>query len=59
MYKIKETSLDWALKHLTKYYDSDFFPRSFEFKALSHNWGIVKKHISDIDLEKHVPKSPV
>jgi len=57
--KINETSLEWALIHLTKYYDSDFFPKLFEFDAIKHDWGNVKKHLLDIDLTKYAPKSPL
>lgn len=59
MYRIDETSLEWALKHLINYSDSDFFPKLFEFKAISHNWSAVKKHILNINLEEYTPQNPV
>jgi hypothetical protein len=59
MLKLKENYLEWALKHLRKYSDSDFYPRIFEFAAISHNWQQVKEFILSLDLDKYCPKSPV
>lgn len=59
MTTIQESSLEWALLHLTRYYDSDFFPRLFEFDAIKNDWTNVKNHILTIDLEKHAPTSPL
>lgn len=59
MYKLRETSIEWSLKHLLHYYDSDFFPKLFEFKALSHNWISVKGYLSNLDLETYIPSSPI
>lgn len=58
MSSVKEISLEWALKHLTRYYDSDFFPKSFEFEAISANWDNVKSYILNLDLSEYNPKSP-
>lgn len=58
MYKVNEESLDWALKHILAFYDSDFFPKLFEFEAISHNWNNVKKHIFEMNLEEYHPKTP-
>lgn len=56
--KLKETSVEWALKHLKRFYDSDFYPKSFEFEAFSHHWSAVKPHILSLELEDYVPKTP-
>ncbi|GAH94399.1 unnamed protein product, partial [marine sediment metagenome] len=45
MITVKENHLEWALKHLQKYSHSDFYPKIFEFQAISHNWQQVKNHI--------------
>lgn len=58
MRKIKETSLEWALKHVRKFYDSDFYPRLFEFDAIQHNWKKVKEELLNIDLDKYAPQTP-
>jgi hypothetical protein len=46
---ITEDHLDFALAHVTSYYDTDFFPRADEFFAICHNWTEVKKHILESD----------
>lgn len=35
---LTDESLDFARRHLTKFYDSDFFPKPFEFDAIWHKW---------------------
>ncbi|MEW6599346.1 MAG: RNA-directed DNA polymerase [Nitrospirota bacterium] len=59
MISVEENALEWALKHLKRYYDSDFYPKSFEYDAISHNWPLVKKHILSLDLLNYIPKSPL
>jgi len=59
MYNIKENCLEWSLNHLKKYYDSDFYPKLFEFKAIAHNWDNVKNYILSLDIENYIPSSPV
>lgn len=59
MTSLKENHLEWALKHVMRYYSSDFYPRLFEFYAILHNWQNVKNHILAIDLDKYSPKSPL
>lgn len=58
MTSLKENALEWAFKHLTRYYDSDFYPKSFEFEAIACNWASVKGYIISLDLKKYTPKSP-
>ncbi|NQS89594.1 hypothetical protein HQ584_07395 [Patescibacteria group bacterium] len=57
MVTVKEQHLEWALKHLLKYSHSDFFPRMFEYSAISHNWPQVRKYILSQDLNDYVPKT--
>jgi len=58
MYNIKENCLEWSLNHLKKYYDSDFYPRLFEFRAIAHNWNNVKNFILSLNIEDYTPSSP-
>ena len=51
MFHLKENNLEWSLKHFLNFYDSDFFPRLFEFRAIAHNWEKVKKYLLSINLE--------
>lgn len=50
MSKLTEESLEFAKEHISKYYDSDFFPKPVEFDAIWYNWDEVKKHL----LSKHI-----
>ncbi len=59
MYKIQETSLEWALLHVSNYYDSDFFPRLFEFEAIKRDWTNIKIYLSSLDLDSYAPKNPI
>jgi len=38
MVKITDASLDWALKHIESYGDTNIFPVPFEFEAIRHVW---------------------
>ena len=59
MSNVKENSLEWSLKHLSRYSHSDFFTKIAEFKAIAHIWKVVKSYCLSIDLEHYVPKSPM
>ena len=59
MQNIQETSLEWAILHVTNYYDSDFFPRLFEFEAIKRNWPNVKSYLLSLNLDKYAPNNPV
>ncbi len=54
---INADSLDFALRHITTYYDTDFFPRAEEFLAIGHSWDEVKNHILESDLD-HILSAP-
>ncbi len=52
MSKLTEESLDFAKEHIEKYYDSDFFPKPFEYEAIWHNWNEVKNELTGKNVEK-------
>lgn len=54
---IDADSLDFALRHISSYYDTDFFPRTEEFLAIGHSWDEVKSHILESDLD-HILSAP-
>ena len=58
MRSLKETSIEWSLKHVRKFYDSDFYPKLFEFDAIQHNWTKVKRELLQIDLDNYIPQTP-
>lgn len=39
---LTDESLDFARRHLTSYYDTDFFPKPYEFSAIWHKWDELK-----------------
>ncbi|MDX1443564.1 MAG: RNA-directed DNA polymerase [Gammaproteobacteria bacterium] len=59
MTRLTEDSLEFARIHIAKYYDSDFFPRQFEFEALSHSWDEVKHYLSASNVSKLHVSSPL
>ena len=55
---INTSSLDWALKHIEKYGDTDIFPIPFEFEAIRFNWNnikesIIKEPITNFNINSH------
>ena len=52
MSKLTEESLEFARKHIEKFYDSDFFPKTFEFQAIWHCWDEVKSDLLSKNISK-------
>ena len=42
---LTEASLDFAREHITAFYDTDFYPKPFEYKALWYYWKEVKQYL--------------
>src|SRR5437899_5808618 len=59
MFVLSDKSLEWALKHVMRFYSSDFFPAPFEFKAISDQWSTVKSRLEAIDLDEYMPTTPI
>ncbi|ALN88506.1 reverse transcriptase family protein [Lysobacter capsici] len=55
---LTEASLDFAKAHIEKYYDSDFFPKAFEFEALWHHWPQVKQELQSKNISKFLISNP-
>ncbi|WP_201616011.1 RNA-directed DNA polymerase [Psychrobacter urativorans] len=55
---LSDDSLEFAKKHIERYYDSDFFPKSQEYSALWHSWDSVKKELSSTNISKIFVASP-
>ncbi len=48
---IKPESLDWALKHIENYGDTDIFPLPFEFEAIRLSWDSkIRNYLSEQDI---------
>ncbi len=56
---LQEHSLDWALTHVSRFCDNDFFPAMFEFNVFAGDWNEVRMHILAIDLQAHLPRPPL
>lgn len=52
MATLNDADLEFAKSHIEHFYDSDFFPKHFEFEALWHFWPEVKHELSS----KNIPK---
>lgn len=51
MLKVKEKSLDWALKNIEKFGDTDIFPVPFEYEAIRYDWeNNLRKYLRDRNL---------
>lgn len=55
---LKRESYEWALMHLLKFYDSDFYPTLFEFKSIKHDWDKVLAHLMALDIDSYAPSAP-
>jgi hypothetical protein len=55
---LSEASLDFAKSHIEKYYDSDFFPKAFEFDALWYYWPQVKQEFRSKNIAKFLISPP-
>src|SRR5207249_7884136 len=59
MSQLSPESLEFARQHLSVYWDSDFFPKAFEFAALWGQWGQVRDYLARTpirDLEVVLPR---
>lgn len=50
MLKLRENSLNWALKNINKFNDTYIFPKPFEFDVINENWEEVKRHLLELDV---------
>lgn len=58
MAKLNRASLEFAKAHIIKFYDSDFFPKPFEFEALWANWDEVVTHLTCNDVNGYTIDQP-
>lgn len=56
---ISPDSLDFALRHISHYYDTDFFPRTEEFLAIEHSWCEVKNYILESNFDQILSAQPL
>ena len=44
-------SVEFARRHVDAYWDSDFFPKAFEFLALWPHWGEVREYLTSMPID--------
>ena len=49
---VTDSSLNWALEHITRFGDTDVFPPSFEYRAYKSVWPGLLDALTKIDLAK-------
>ena len=47
---LSKDSLDWALKHVERYGDTDIFPIPFEYEAIRYSWDNLRSYLAKQDL---------
>jgi len=56
--RLTSDSVEFAKVHITKFYDSDFFPKPFEYLALWNNWSDVKNYLTSTDIDSILMEDP-
>ncbi|MEQ6707374.1 RNA-directed DNA polymerase [Pseudomonas aeruginosa] len=49
---LTDDSLEFAKRHIQSFYDTDFYPKPFEFLALWHSWDGVKNFLLNTPLDQ-------
>jgi len=55
---LTQESLEFAKEHISRFYDTDFYPKPFEFEAIWYNWGEVVKELTSRNIHKMAFNSP-
>lgn len=58
MARLNRESLEFAKTHIIKFYDSDFFPKPFEFEALWANWDEVVRYLTSNEVTGYAVEQP-
>ena len=51
MLYVQDASLNWALKHVTRFGDTDVFPLPFEYAAIQEDWDTIRTYLASQDLD--------
>lgn len=49
---LTDDSLEFAKDHITRFYDTDFYPKPYEFDAIWFCWNDIKKELLSKNIEK-------
>lgn len=55
---LTEEAIEFARRHIGAYYDTDFFPKPFEFLAIWHCWDEVKNYLLATPLKDVLSSQP-
>lgn len=55
---LTEDALEFARRHIGAYYDTDFFPKPFEFLAVWHCWDEIKAYLLATPLKEVLSSQP-
>lgn len=55
---LTEDALEFARRHISAYYDTDFFPKPFEFLAVWHCWDEIKAYLLATPLKDVLSSQP-
>jgi hypothetical protein len=58
MPRLSQADCDFARAHITRYYDSDFYPKAFEYQALWASWDRCLDYLTSTDVEALPAHSP-
>ncbi len=56
MVNLSEAALEWSLKHLNRFGDSDILAVPLEYRAIAHDWIQIKKWLIALDVAAHEPR---
>lgn len=54
---IGEKSIDWAIKHISKYGDTDIFPVPFEYHVIEKRKQSIIGHLKEVDFSTYKPRN--
>lgn len=49
---LTDESLEFAKAHIRRFYDSDFYPKPFEFEAIWHSWTDARRFLTSVNIHK-------
>ncbi|MCQ3812239.1 MAG: RNA-directed DNA polymerase [Acidimicrobiia bacterium] len=49
--KVQDASLEWAIKHVMRFGDTDVFPLPFEYGAIQEDWGDIKTFLKRQEID--------
>lgn len=56
--RLTAETLNWARRHISTFYDSDFYPKLIEMQGLWANWDEILEYLTSKDLELISAKTP-